>query len=78
MEFVPVMLDKSLKKVIKYNPIEYRVERKEYHLSNHRESGSSAGSPDGKAVGKCVRERTCSYPKVINESGTAALSASCT
>ena len=38
--------------MVKYLRIEYRGERKEYRISNHREFGSAAESPDGIGFGK--------------------------
>jgi len=63
--------------MVEYSRIEYRRERKEYRISNLREFGSPAVSPDGIEYGK-VRPGAKSAQKVINESGTAAQTASCT
>ena len=61
MENASEMLDKVCHRVIKYPGIKYRVERKEYRRSNHREFGSSAESPDGVRHGK-VRPGAKSMP----------------
>jgi len=55
--------------------IKYRVERKEYLFGSLREPGSPAESPGGGEVGK-VRPGAKCAKKVINESGTAAKTAS--
>ena len=77
MENAAEMLDKERAAMIEYFRIQYRVERKEYRYPNLRESGSPAESPDGIRCGK-VRPGANLCPKVINESGTAAQTASCT
>ena len=71
------MLDKDLCRVIEYTGIQYRDERKEYRINNRREFGSPAESPNGIGSGK-VRPGAKHTLKVINESGTAAQTASCT
>ena len=71
-------LDKSPETMVEYTQIEYRDERKEYRCRNHRESGSLAESPDGRRYGKVRPGAKRAGPKVINESGTAASTASCT
>ncbi len=72
------MLDKSLCWVIEYTGIKYRDERKEYRCQKTSESpGHWLKARMVFPVGKCVRERGKAL-KVINESGTAADTASCT
>ena len=52
MEIAIESLDKGVPQMVKYLRIEYRGERKEYRISNHREFGSAAESPDGIGFGK--------------------------
>ena len=78
MEIPWVLLDKTAASVVKYSGIQYRDERKEYRSRQpFREPGPLAGSPGRGERGK-VRPGANPCPKVINESGTAANTASCT
>jgi len=55
-------LDKTGSGMIKYSGIKYRVERKEYRISNNREFGSSAESLNGIGCGK-VRPGAKTMPR---------------
>ena len=58
MEIQSEMLDKIALAMVKYSGIKYRVERKEYRISNSTES--SGHGLEASAVyeaGKCIRER---------------------